>query len=176
MIDPVDAPRFAALGVVASMQPFHANPFGETPDDGVWSRNLGAARLPHTFPWRLLEEARAPLLFGSDWPVMTADPLAGLAVAQTRRDAQGRPKLGWNAHQTISASAALSAYSGTPSAGGLPRNGRGLLAVGMPADVVVLAPDVAVDRPSDLWKGERVRVVLMDGVVRYLAATPGVER
>ena len=62
VIDPSDLPRFAALGVVASMQPFHANPFGDEPDAGVWSRNLGARRLPLSFPWRMLHRARAPLV------------------------------------------------------------------------------------------------------------------
>lgn len=169
VIDPADLPRFAELGVVASMQPFHANPFGPDPDTGVWSRNLGAARLPHTFAWRELRDAGAPLVFGSDWPVLSADPLQGLAVALTRRDARGLPRQGWNAQQTLDADEALSADAGTEGAGGLPRGGAGRVREGMRADLVVLAPGVDPGRPATLWHGERVRAVLVDGVVEVAA-------
>jgi predicted amidohydrolase YtcJ len=171
LIDPADLPRFAALGVVASMQPFHANPFGDSPDEGVWSRNLGARRLPLTFPWRMLHAAGAPLVFGSDWPVMSADPLQGLAVALTRRDDRGRPEAGWNAHQTLDLEAALSAWAGL-EVGGLPRGGAGRLRPGMPADLVVLAPGVDPVRPATLWHGERVRHVVVAGEVVHSAPQP----
>jgi predicted amidohydrolase YtcJ len=159
VIHPDDAWRFAALGVVASMQPFHANPFGDTPEQGVWSRNLGAARLRHSFAWRDLASAGATLAFGSDWPVMTADPLMGLAVAITRQDARGRPAVGWNPGQKIELDEAVAAYAA----------GR-RIAPGQPADLVVLEPPVELRRPSTLWKDTRVRAVIGAGRVRATAA------
>src|SRR5690606_15797641 len=111
VIHPADLPRFAALDVVASMQPFHANPFGEDPDAGAWAGNLGPERLRHSFPWRELHTAGATLAFGSDWPVMSANPLWGLAVAVTRRDREGQPAEGWNAHQALTPGQALRAQT-----------------------------------------------------------------
>lgn len=152
--DPTDLARFAELGVTASMQPYHANPFGPNPDAGVWSKNLGAARRPHTFPWRALLDAGATLQFGSDWPVMSADPLRGLAVAMTRRDEHGEPKAGWNAHQIIRLEEALAAY------------GSGPVREGARADLVVLAKDVDLESPPTLWRGARVTHVITRGVQR----------
>lgn len=169
VIDDADLPRFARLGVLASMQPFHANPFGDTPDTGVWSQNLGRERLRRSFAWRSLRRAGAPLVFGSDWPVMSADPLQGLAVALTRRDARGRPAGGWNAHQALDAGEALSAYAGAP-VGGLPTGGGGRIRVGGAADLVILAPGVELDRPATLWGGARVRAVLVGGELRFDAS------
>jgi len=167
VIDPADLPRFAALGVVASMQPFHANPFGDDPDSGVWSQNLGASRLARSFAWRSLHDAGAPLVFGSDWPVMSADPLQGLAVALTRRDAEGRPAGGWHAEQTLDLADALSAYAGLEGPGGLPRGGAGRLRPGLQGDVVVLQPGIDPGRPADLWRGPRVRFVFVAGEARF---------
>lgn len=81
-----DLARFNTLDVVASMQPLHADPGGVAPSEGAWSRNVGPERLPWSFPWKGLLGAGAVLAFGSDWPVVTQDPLAGLAFAQARKD------------------------------------------------------------------------------------------
>jgi predicted amidohydrolase YtcJ len=170
VLHPDDAGRFAALGVVASMQPYHANPGGASPDDGVWSRNLGPERLARSFPWRTLLDAGATLAFGSDWPVMSADPLAGVAVALTRRDAHGLPASGWNAHQAITWDEAVAAYTAAAAlACGWPA-GLGTLAVGAPADLVILAPGVGPESPASLWPpatgpDARVRWVVVGGEV-----------
>jgi len=172
LVHPDDLPRFADLGVVASMQPFHANPFGPDPDAGVWSRNLGPERPRRSFAWRDLRDADAPLVFGSDWPVLSADPLKGLAVATTRRDARGLPEAGWNAHQTLTADEALAAYAGTASAGGPPRGVAGRVLQGMRADLVLLAPGVDPSIPETLWRGPRVRAVWVGGALERAAEEP----
>ncbi|MGE0710911.1 MAG: amidohydrolase [Planctomycetota bacterium] len=159
-----DLPRFRALDTVASMQPIHADP-GAEPDEGTWSKNLGPARLERSFAWRALLDAKAVLAFGSDWPVMSANPLWGLAVATTRRSRQGLPKGGWNAHQAIGADEAVRAYT----AGAAYAHGRerelGKLEPGQLADLVVLDPSVRLDQPAALWEG-KPRLVVVDGVVR----------
>lgn len=86
VVDPADVPRFKALDVVASMQPLHADPGGAAPEEGAWSRNVGPARMPHSYPWRALKDAGAVLAFGSDWTVVTHDPVPALAFAQRRAD------------------------------------------------------------------------------------------
>jgi predicted amidohydrolase YtcJ len=167
VLDPADAPRFQKLGVVASMQPLHAVPSGDTPDEGVWSKNLGVTRLRHSFPWRELLDAGATLAFGSDWPVMSADPLQGIAVAATRQDEAGRPAAGWNAHQRISTHEAVVAYSeGSAIAMGLGKE-MGKLAPGYFGDIVILDPAVKLEQPATLWHGTRVRFVVVGGVIRF---------
>jgi predicted amidohydrolase YtcJ len=144
-----DAARFARLGVIASMQPFHALP---EPETEVWSTNLGKERLPRTFAWRDLLDAGATLVFGSDWPVASANPLLGLAVAITRKDKDGNPPGGWNARQAITLPEALHAYtSGTLDPGSL-------------ADVAILSSGVDLDDPATLWTG-RVEATIVGGNV-----------
>ena len=75
--DPSDLPRFANLGVIASMQPQHSKP----PLTEVWRRTLGPERASRGWPWRELLASGARLAFGTDWPVVPLDPLASIAAA-----------------------------------------------------------------------------------------------
>lgn len=75
--DPSDIPRFARLGVVASMQPQHSDPDLTE----VWKRNLGRERAARGWPWRELLRSGASVAFGTDWPVVPLDPLASIAAA-----------------------------------------------------------------------------------------------
>jgi predicted amidohydrolase YtcJ len=152
VLDPKDAARFAKAGVIASMQPYHAVPGDPDPDAGAWSENLGAQRLrERTFAWRTLLSAGATLSFGSDWPVFTHDPLAGLAVAVSRKNENGTPKDGWNAQQRVTADEAIKAYA----------RGR-TIDEGQPADLVVLPATVNLDDPATLWNSKPT-LVLVDG-------------
>ena len=164
VLHPDDAARFAALDVVASMQPFHANPFGDTPETGPWAENLGASRWPMVMPWRSVLTAKGALTFGSDWPVFTANPLQGFAVAISRRDEAGLPKAGWTPHQTVTVDEALRAYSVERGDLDGPARDLGALRPGQKADVVVLDPTVRLDDPATLWKGT-VKAVVVDGRV-----------
>ncbi len=74
---PADLPRFAHEGVVASMQPQHADPNLTE----VWRRNLGPERAARGWPWKALAESGAHLAFGTDWPVVPLDPLASIIAA-----------------------------------------------------------------------------------------------
>ena len=75
---PADIPRFAQLGVVASMQPQHAEPKMIE----VWRRNLGPERAANGWPWSAILKSGARLAFGTDWPVVPLDPLASLQSAR----------------------------------------------------------------------------------------------
>lgn len=152
-----DLPRFAALDVVASMQPYHAIPLDAPSPDDVWSANLGPERLARSFPWRALVDAGAPLAFGSDWNVFTQDPLEGLAVALTRQNERGLPAGGSQPHQRLTLAQALRAYTdGVEYAEGR-RPGDD-----PPNDWVVLSPGVDLRDPRTLWTGQ-VRFVVRRG-------------
>lgn len=164
VLSPEDRARFRALDAVASMQPLHADPGGADPDSGVWARNLDPERRRNSFAWRDLLDAGAVLAFGSDWPVVSADPLAGMAMARTRRSREGLPEHGWNVHQSIIPDEALWAYTrGFAYAAGL-QNKLGCLAPGCLPDLAVLSPEVRLDRPDSLWGGH-VSVVIGAGKV-----------
>ncbi|MCO5168141.1 MAG: amidohydrolase [Planctomycetes bacterium] len=164
VVHPDDLPRFRALDVVASMQPYHAVPSDSPDPDDVWSANLGPERLTRAFAWRALLDAGAPLAFGSDWPVFTHEPLRGLAVAVTRKNERGLPADGWQAHQAITfAEAARACTEGAAYAVG--DEGRlGALRPGARADLVILSRDVRPEDPPTLWTGT-ARVVVLDGRV-----------
>ena len=72
-----DLPRFARLGVIASMQPQHADP----EITSTWRDNLGNDRAARGWPWRALLDSGARLAFGTDWPVVPLDPFASLRFA-----------------------------------------------------------------------------------------------
>src|SRR5438045_2975364 len=79
-IAPADVARFGQLGVISSMQPYHAI------DDGRWAEKvIGPERAKTTYAFRSLEQTGARLAFGSDWPVAPATPLEGIYAAVTRR-------------------------------------------------------------------------------------------
>lgn len=175
VLDPADAARFKSARVIASMMPFHAGPDLPKPNESPWAAPLGADRLRHSFPWRELTDAGATLAFGSDWPVMTADPLQGIAMAITRRNAKGEPPGGWNAHQCLTPEEAVRAYTeGSARSVGLEKE-LGRLAPGYRADLVVLKPGVDPRRTETLWAGPRIARVLVDGKIQFSApaAAPG---
>lgn len=173
VVHPRDRSRFGRLGVIASLQPRHATPVSGDPDaDDPWVANVGPGRIRHTFPWRELWDAGARLAFGSDWSVMSADPLQALAVAISRRNEKGEPEEGWNAHQCLSAGEAVAAYT-SGSAYAIHRERElGRLAAGYLADLVVLEPGVELEDPATLWAGKRIRAVVVDGRVVRGDAVP----
>lgn len=99
-VAPKDVPRFARIGVIASMQPIHAVADRELADE-LWPDVVA-----HSYAWRALEKAGARLAFGSDAPVESADPMAGMAAATAwRRRARWHPQL------ALTTSMALRAYT-----------------------------------------------------------------
>lgn len=167
VVDPLDLARFKKLDVIASVQPFHANPGGPNPDAEVWSRNLGEQRRRMSFAWNSVLAAGGTLAFGTDWPVMSANPLWGLAMATTRRTGKGEPAGGWNAHQAVTPGQAVDAFTrGSAYAVGAERE-VGQLLPGQRADLVVLEPGVDVRKPGTLWPG-KVRYVVVSGEPRVI--------
>ncbi|MHC4991761.1 MAG: amidohydrolase [Planctomycetota bacterium] len=149
-IDPGDISRFA--GIIASMQPLHKA------DDGRFVRaRVGDRRLGGTFAFRTLLDAGARLAFGSDWPVVSCDPLAGMATAVTGRTLDGKACL---TEQNLESEEALRAYtSGSAYALGL--DDAGVLRRGALGDLVVLEGDpLAGGSP-------RVLVTVVGGNVVY---------
>ena len=145
LIHPDDVPRLAELGVIASMQPLHA-----TSDMDMANQSWGT-RSANAYAWKSLLEHAAILAFGSDAPVETPDPFAGLYAAVTRRRADGAPgPEGWYPLQRLSRQQALQAYTLGPAfAAGL-ENQQGRLSAGYLADLLLLEQDPFVCDSSHL--------------------------
>lgn len=163
LVHPDDQPRFAALGVAASMQPAHC-----TSDVPLAERWWGSRR-DHAYPWRSLLERGARLAFGSDAPVEPPDPAEGLRSATTRRPRGAAP---WTPGQRIGIDAALTAYTEGAArlAGAWPRLGS--LDPGAHADLVVWDADLHGIGEEALG-GARPLATVLAGSIVY--AHPGLE-
>ncbi|GAB4098127.1 amidohydrolase [Sinomonas halotolerans] len=158
---PSDVPRFAELGVIASMQPQHC------PSD-YQLRSLLEGRGLAAYAWRSLLDAGAVLAFGSDAPVEEPRPLLGLHAAVTRSTPAGVPSGGWDRHERITAEEALLAYTvGAAWASGEEKT-KGRLGPGMLADFAVIDVDPLACAPDALATAGVTRTVV-DGVVRHSA-------
>ena len=99
---PQDFARFGKMGVIASMQPYHAI------DDGRWAeKRLGHERARWSYAWRSMLDAGAPLAFGSDWPVAPLSPILGIYAAVTRATLDGKHPDGWFPEQRLTVEEAL---------------------------------------------------------------------
>ena len=163
---PADITRFGALGVVASMQPYHAI------DDGRWAeRELGPARIQTSYAWRSLLDHGAVLAFGSDWPVAPLDPLLGIYAAATRRTLDGKNPQGWIPQQRITVAEAVHAYTVGSAFAEHQEQVKGSLEPGKLADLAVLSTDIFQIPAADLDKA-RVYMTVFDGSVIYVRS-PG---
>ncbi|RIV87878.1 amidohydrolase [Aurantiacibacter zhengii] len=145
IVDPADLPRFGRHGIIASMQPVH-----QTSDMFMAEARLGAGRLGGAYAWRSILEAGGTLAFGTDAPVEPVDPLAGLAVAISRTNADGEPAGGWRPQETITREQALAAYTAGAAYAGFAEGRFGSLAEGERADFVMLSADPLMASPQQI--------------------------
>jgi predicted amidohydrolase YtcJ len=165
VLHPDDVGRFAALGVIASMQPLHCAPTID-PYLTPYSELLGAARLPQAFMWRSLLESGARLAFGSDWPIVSPAVLQGLHVAVTRTNPAGEPAGGYEPQQCVTLAQALDAYSRGAAYAEFAEHEKGMLRPGLLADVTVLSHDPFRDTGLSLL-GTKVALTILAGRIVY---------
>lgn len=148
-------PRFAELGVIPSMQPYHAI------DDGRWAeKRIGPERIKTTYAFRSLLDSNAPLTFGSDWTVAPISPLWGIYAAVTRRTLDGAHPDGWVPEEEISVEEALRCYTAGNAYAGFQENAAGILAAKRLADFVVLSEDLLALDPVRIPEVEILRTVV----------------
>lgn len=136
-IDPNDFQRFTELGVIASMQPYHAI------DDGRWAEKvIGHERGKTSYAFRSLLDAKAKLVFGSDWFVAPPTPLEGIYAAVTRRTLDDQNPEGWIPEQKITVEEALKAYTIDAAYASFEEKVKGSIEVGKLADFVILDNDI----------------------------------
>ncbi|TWT18573.1 amidohydrolase [Luteimonas marina] len=163
IMDPGDIPRFAALGVVASMQPTHAT------SDMPWAQDrVGPERIAGAYAWRRFADADVRLALGSDFPVESPDPRLGLYAAVTRQDGDGHPAGGWLPDQRLTNAEALRGFTADAAWANHDEAIVGRLVPGLQADFVVLVQDPLQVEGADLDALE-IRSTWVDGAPVYEA-------
>lgn len=161
-----DIERFGRLGVIASVQPYHAV------DDGRWMENrIGPERCRTTYAFKSLLDGGAVLALGSDWPVAPLDPLTGIHAAVTRQTTDGKNPQGWHPEQKISLEDAIKGYTWNGAYAVFAEDSKGSLAEGKLADIVVLDRDLFKIDPAKI-KDARVTMTIVGGRVVYERPKP----
>ena len=168
-IDAADAERAGALDIMASLQPARSAFI----DSGLVVPASGGDAVPDDqWPWVRLNQAKTALLFGSDWPALSIDPLQGLLAALSPPLRTGGPEEAVDATNAnpasggLTLSAALDAYTVNGAYASFDDHRKGRLASGMLADVVILSKDIFTDSPERLAEAV-VRVTIFDGKVVF---------
>ncbi|MGB7296118.1 MAG: amidohydrolase [Candidatus Aminicenantales bacterium] len=158
---PQDMERMARLGVIASVQPYHAV------DDGRWAeRKIGPERCRTTYAFRSLLDNGVTLAAGSDWTVSPLNPLAGIHAAVTRRTTDGKNPEGWYPEQKISLEEALRAYTAGGAYAEFAETAKGKINVGYLADLVILGKNIFELPPEKIIEA-RVRTTIVGGRVIF---------
>jgi predicted amidohydrolase YtcJ len=159
-----DIPRFARLGVIASMQPSHA-----ISDLFFAPARLGPERLQGAYAWQPLLASGAIVVGGSDAPVEKGDPRVEFYAAVSRRSLQGFADANWHRELRVTREQALKMFSLAPAYAAFQERDRGSIEVGKLADFTVLSADImTVPEPQILTS--HVVMTIIGGEVAYAAA------
>ena len=158
---PQEIERLAAMGVIPSMQPYHAI------DDGRWADSvIGPGRSRYTYAFRSLLDAGALPAFGSDWSVAPASPVLGIHAAVARQTLDGAHPGGWVPEEKITVQESLAAYTRNGAFASFEEGRKGRLAPGLLADVVILDRDITAI-PLDDVRSARVLRTIVGGDTLY---------
>jgi predicted amidohydrolase YtcJ len=159
-----DFDRFAKLGVIASVQPYHAI------DDGRWAEaRIGHDRSSRTYAFKTFIEHGVRLALGTDWPVAPLDPMLTLYAATTRATLDGQHPGGWFPEQKLSAAEAITAYTLGSAYAEFQEHEKGSIEPGKLADFVLLSADI-LKIPAETIRNVRVLKTWVGGVEVYDAA------
>jgi predicted amidohydrolase YtcJ len=163
VLNPDDIPRFAKLGVIASMQPSHA-----ISDLYFAPSRLGAKRVAGAYAWRSLLDSGAMIAAGSDAPVERGEPLIEFYAAVERRALDGFADDDWHREQRVSRAEALKMFTIWPAYAAFQEKERGSVEVGKFADFTVLSADIMRIPAAEILK-TRVVMTIIGGEVAYRA-------
>jgi predicted amidohydrolase YtcJ len=163
---PADVERMAQLGVIASVQPYHAI------DDGRWAEGrIGQERAPWAFPYRSFLDAGVPMAFGSDWPVAPMNPIMAIYAAVTRASLDGRHPDGWVPTQRIPLEAAIHEATMGGAYAECAELDKGSITPGKLGDLVVLDRNL-FEIPSAEIKDASVLMTICGGSIVFQKQPP----
>ncbi|MEE9230120.1 MAG: amidohydrolase [Acidobacteriota bacterium] len=163
VISPEDIPRFAELGVIASMQPIHC-----ITDMGFAEKRLGPERMKGAYAWKSLLDAGATVVGGADtpaFPVHWTNPLLGIYAAVTRQDSEGNPPGGFYPEERVSRMEALKMYTISAAYAAFEEDIKGSLTVGKLADITVLSKDILSVPASEILETEALMTIVGGEIV-----------
>jgi predicted amidohydrolase YtcJ len=156
ILSPQDIPRFARLGVIASMQPTHCT------SDMPWvPARIGQKRtIEGAYVWQKLMKTGVIVASGSDFPVEQPNPMLGLYAAITRQDVHGNPPGGWAPDQRMTRMEALKSFTINAAYAAHLEKELGTLEAGKLADLVVLSGDVMTEPAKDILTTTAVKTMV----------------
>jgi|CXWL01.1.fsa_nt_gi predicted amidohydrolase YtcJ len=163
VLSPTDLPRFAQLGVIASMQPSHA-----ISDLHFAPARLGDERLAGAYAWNSLLLSGAVIAGGSDAPVEKGDPLVEFYAACHRHDLTGFAGTNWRVEEAVSRAQALAMFTRGAAYASFSEQERGTIEVGKRADMSVFSADLMTCAPADIPRARPV-LTISDGRVTHEA-------
>jgi len=161
IVSPADIPRFASLGVVASMQPSHA-----IGDLFFAPARLGDARLDGAYAWKSLVRSGAVVAGGSDAPVERGDPLIEFYAAVARRALDGTAGADWRPDEALSRAEALALFTRAPAYAAFAEDERGIVEVGRVADLTGFSIDLMTAPESEIPSARAV-FTMVGGRIAY---------
>jgi len=166
IVNPVDIPRFAKLGVIPSMQPSHA-----IGDLHFAPSRLGMKRLEGAYAWQSFIKSGSIIAGGSDAPVERGEPMIEFYAAVTRKDQKGYSGEGWHPEQALSREQALKMFTIWAAYAAFEEKLKGSIEVGKLADLTVLSADIMKINEAEILKTRCVMTVI-GGELAYRADGP----
>jgi predicted amidohydrolase YtcJ len=167
IVNPVDIPRFAKLGVIPSMQPSHA-----IGDLHFAPSRLGIKRLEGAYAWQSFIKSGSIVPGGSDAPVERGEPMIEFYAAVARKDQKGFSGEGWHPEQAVSREQALRMFTLWPAIAAFEEKLKGSIEVGKLADLTVFSADIMNIPEMEILKTQCLMTVIGGEIVyeRQLAA------
>jgi len=160
-IQPSDIPRFAMLGIIASMQPTHC-----ISDKKFCEKRIGPERAKGAYAWKSLADAGTIIAFGTDYQVEPLNPMEGLYAAVTRKDRLGEEGEGWHPEQKIKMDEAIKFYTLGSAYSQFMEDRKGMIKKGFLADIVIVDKDLLIIPESEIMK-TKVDYTITGGKVVY---------
>ncbi len=163
ILHPDDLKRFAAMNIIASMEPPHAV------EDKSWAEDrIGHERIKGAYAWQSLRRSGAIVIFNSDNPGSDHNLFYGLHSAVTRQDKSYQPEGGWYPGEAFTIEEAIRAYTSVPAFAAFREDQTGIIEAGRWADITILDIDpfnVAQQDPAGLLDGSVVMTIVAGKLV-----------
>ena len=156
-----DIPRFAELGVIASMQPTHC-----ITDKRFCEKRIGKERSKYAYPWKSLLNAGTKIAFGTDYSVEPLNPMEGLYAAVTRKDRMGEEGDGWFPEEKLSMEEAIRLYTLGSAYAQFMEDRKGIIKEGYLADMVILDHDL-FNIPEETIMKTKVDYTIVGGKIIF---------
>lgn len=167
ILNPADIPRFAKLGVIASMQPSHA-----IGDLHFATSRIGLKRLEGAYAWQTLIKSGVIIAGGSDAPVERGEPMIEFYAAVARKDQKGFSGEGWHPEEKVTREQALKMFTIWAAHAAFEEKKRGSIEPDKWADLTILSADIMQIPEADILKTKCLMTVIGGEIVFDATSRP----